>query len=377
MHRLIKIIAGIYIAGWPCIVHAAENAGWSPGDSALFYMKKVGDRQLSDFKRIDKGIPETDWQNTVLYAGLIELMQIDNDKKYSVFLYGIGEDNGWNTGPHRFFADDYCVAQLYTKMYRKYHQPKMIAKWKPLADSIVAHRFDESLRVVPDINHREWAWCDALFMGPPALACLSSALGDQRYLRKADSLWWKTTDYLYDSAERLFYRDSRFFDRKEANGRKVFWSRGNGWVMAGLVRMLENMPGRFPNRGRYIFLFKQMADKIIRLQQPDGSWHASLLDPASYKEKETSGTALFCYALAWGIRHGVLSGREYRAPVDKAWKALVSSVHPDGILGYVQRVGDKPTATDYDSTGAYGVGAFLLAGSEIYKLDQPNHNYGK
>jgi rhamnogalacturonyl hydrolase YesR len=368
MHRLIRIIAGIYFAGWPHIVHAAEKAGGSPGDSALFYMKKVGDRQLLDFERMDKGIPETDWQNAVLYAGLVELMPIDSNKKYRSFLYDIGDGNSWNTGPHRFFADDYCIAQLYTKMYRKYRAPKMIAKWKPLADSIVAHRFDESLRVVPGINYREWAWCDALFMGPPALAYLSAALKNERYLLKADSLWWKTTDYLYDSAERLFYRDSRFFDRKEANGRKMFWSRGNGWVMAGTVRMLENMPRRFPNRERYISLFKQMAGKIIRLQQPDGSWHAALLDPAAYEERETSGTALFCYALAWGIRHGILSGREYRAPVEKAWKALVSSVHPDGTLGYVQRVGDKPTATDYDSTGAYGVGAFLLAGSEIYKL---------
>lgn len=117
-------------------------------------------------------------------------------------------------------------------------------------------------------------------------------------------------------------------------------------------------------------LLRQMGDKVIRLQQPDGSWHASLLDPGSYKEKETSGTALFCYALAWGIDHGILSKKKYLPSVEKAWSALIAAVHSDGTLGYVQKVGDKPTATDYNSTGAYGVGTFLLAGSEIYKLNK-------
>jgi len=339
-------------------------------DSILFYLIKVAGREIKDFKTNNRNIPETDWQNAVLYAGIVSVEKIDNDKKYNDLLYGIGTGNNWNTGPHRFFADDYCIAQMYTQLYMQCQDQKMIAKWKELADSIVVHRFEEPLKVVPGLNYREWAWCDALFMGPPGLAYLSTALNDNKYLMKADSLWWKTTEYLYDTTEHLFYRDSRFFDRKEGNDKKIFWSRGNGWVMAGLVRMLENMPAYFSHRKKYIMLLRQMGDKVIRLQQPDGSWHASLLDPGSYKEKETSGTALFCYALAWGIDHGILSKKKYLPSVEKAWSALIAAVHSDGTLGYVQKVGDKPTATDYNSTGAYGVGTFLLAGSEIYKLNK-------
>lgn len=369
MNYLFKHIVIVCTIGL-CVNAVSGQQLKSVQDSALFYMKKVADKEIQDFKVTNRSIPETDWQNAVMYTGLIALEQIDNDKTYDGFLYGIGADNNWNTGLHRFFADDYCIAQMYTQLYMQYRDSKMIAKWKPLADSIVAHRFEEPLKVVPGLNYREWAWCDALFMGPPGLAYLSTALNNEKYLMKADSLWWKTTSYLYDTTENLFYRDSRFFDRKEANGQKVFWSRGNGWVMAGIVRMLENMPVRFPHREKYITLLQQMAGKVIRLQQPDGSWHASLLDPDSYKEKETSGTALFCYALAWGINHGILPKKKYLPSVDRAWSALISAVHPDGVLGYVQRVGDKPTATDYNSTGAYGVGAFLLAGSEMYKTDK-------
>lgn len=341
-----------------------------PKDSILYYMRKVADKEIQEFTINSKNIPQTDWQNAVMYAGYIALKQLGNNKKYDDFLYGIGENNNWNTGMHRFFADDYCVAQMYAQMYMQHHEQKMIAYWKPLADSIVQHQFTEQLEVIPQINYREWAWCDALFMGPPALAYLSTALNDRKYLKKADSLWWKTTSYLYDTSENLFYRDSRFFNRREANGQKVFWSRGNGWVMGGLVRMIDNMSTKFLNKKKYVSLFQQMAKRVKALQQPDGSWHASLLDPAFYKEKETSGTALFCYALAWGIRKGFLNKKEYLPAVNNAWKALMAAVHPDGLLGYVQKVGDKPTATDYNSTGAYGIGAFLLAGSQVYQLYQ-------
>src|SRR5690606_26703821 len=121
-----------------------------------------------------------------------------------------------------------------------------------------------------------WAWCDALFMGPPALGYLTQATGDPKYLDTASKLWWKSSDYLYDNEEHLFFRDSRYFDKKEANGKKVFWGRGNGWVMGGLVRILEVMPQNHPDRKKFEKQFKEMSKRIASLQQPDGSWHASL-----------------------------------------------------------------------------------------------------
>ena len=112
--------------------------------------------------------------------------------------------------------------------------------------SSLTRRFDDPLVWGGGIENRELAWCDALFMGPPAMAAVSASTGDRRYLDLADRLWWKTTDYLYDRTEHLYYRDSRYFDQREKNGRKVFWSRGNGWVIAGLARMLQDMPADYP-----------------------------------------------------------------------------------------------------------------------------------
>ena len=363
-----NIVFGFLLC-WISVIASAQPAQLRR-DSILKMMNKVAGWQITEFVHGHVKSSEIGWENGALYTGIIALKKINNSDIYDKFLYGIGEQHDWNLGPNRFFADDYCVAQMYTAMFIEHKDSKMITKWILLADSIVAHKFDEPLKVVPNINHREWAWCDALFMGPPGLALLTKATGNPAYFKKADSLWWKTSAYLYDPQEHLYYRDSRYFDKKEKNGEKVFWSRGNGWVMGGLVKMMENMPKGFKNRKMYEIQFKQMAKRIAELQQPDGSWHASLLDPVTFGEKETSGTGFYCYAITWGINHGLLSANKYMPIVSRAWDALLLSVHPDGKLGYVQNVGDKPVSASYDNTNVYGVGAFLLAGSELYKLNQ-------
>ncbi len=330
-------------------------------------MVKVADWQISEFKKGTTQYPKDEWQNGALYTGLVALDKMQTNKKYYRFLYNIGQENHWQTAANRLFADDYCVGQLYAQMYSRYREPGMIEKFIKQADSIVSAKYTDTLIFQNKVYLHEWAWCDALFMGPPALAYLSTATGNLKYLKKADTLWWKTTAYLYDTMAHLFYRDSRFFDKREANGKPVFWSRGNGWVMGGLVRMMENMPPAFSRR-RYEKLFVQMAEKLAALQQEDGSWHTSLLDPDAYPVKETSGTGFFCYAIAWGINHKILPESTYLPVAQKAWRVLLSSIHPDGKLGYVQDVADSPEKVDYESTNVYGVGAFLLSGSELYKL---------
>lgn len=340
----------------------------SRADSTLQIMKKVADWQLHSWEREGMQHPKYDWTNGAAYAGFMALNEIANDPKYSKAMYKIGEDLDWNAGPRRTMADDYCVAQMFSQMYSLCRQPKMIAHFKQQADSIVEMPHTESLEWKNNISLREWAWCDALFMGPPALAYLSTATGDQKYLDIASKLWWKTTDYLFDPSENLYFRDGSYLDKKEANGTKMFWSRGNGWVMGGLVRMLDNMPANYPDRSRFIDLYKKMAEKIATLQSADGSWHASLLDAANYPAKETSGTGFFCYALAWGVNHNLLSYEKYNPVIYKAWEALTYSVHANGMLGNVQQIGAQPESVDYNSTEVYGVGAFLLAGREVIDM---------
>ena len=177
---------------------------------------------------------------------------------------------------------------------------------------------------------------------------------------------WATTDFLYDKQNQLYFRDSRFITRRDAGGRKIFWGRGNGWVFAGLARILSELPEDSPGRRRYEALFKQMAAKLVTLQGDQGYWPVSLLEPQ--KTPETSGTGFFVYGLAWGVNHGVLPAPKYRPSVERGWSALTAAVGSDGKLGWVQRVAAAPDQVGPDDTQLYGVGAFLLAASEVSKL---------
>ncbi len=334
----------------------------------LAAMQRVADWQLA---HPDTNDPPTSWLLGAEDAGMMALAGISGDPKYREAALVAGEANGWGLGPKFYDADDYCVGQVYTELYLLYREKQMIA---PLRE-----RFDAILATPPDVTSLEftkaesrerknWSWCDSLFMGPPTWVRLYTATGDERYLDFAETNWWRTTDYLYDKDEHLFFRDSTYFDKREANGQKVFWSRGNGWVMAGLVRVLQYLPTNHPDRPRFEQLFKEMAAKVVALQQPDGLWRASLLDPGDFPAKETSGSGFFTYALAWGVNQGLLDRTKFEPAVRKAWAALVDCVAANGKLMHVQPVGGAPTKFAPDSTKPYGVGAFLLAGSEVYRM---------
>jgi rhamnogalacturonyl hydrolase YesR len=340
-------------------------------DSVFNVMTRVADWQLNNWatKTIH---PKYDWTNAAGYAGFLEYAKLSKDNMYINYLVGLGNELHWQTGPRRFMADDYCIGQTYANLYMQFKDPKMIANFKVQADSIISKPHTESLEWKNNVNEREWAWCDAMFMGPTALSYLSTATDEPKYLDSAVSLWWKTYNYLYDPSEHLYFRDGSYFDKKEKNGQKVFWSRGNGWVMAGLVRVIDNMPANHPDRKKFIKLYKDMAARIASLQQPDGSWHASLLDPASYPIKEASGTGFYTYALLWGLNNHILDKKTYWPVVQKAWIALDGCVQPDGMLGYVQKIGAAPDKVNESSTEVYGVGAFLLAGTQLYQYLQNN-----
>jgi unsaturated rhamnogalacturonyl hydrolase len=310
-----------------------------------------------------------EWHVAPFWAGVVSFAPLSaSPEKYFEAARANGRRNAWQPGPSPFFADDHAITQSYFMLYAVDRDPKLIAPAVARFDDMLRQPFDESLEFSHETADREWLWCDALFMSPPALALATSATGDRRYADLMSRLWWKTTGYLYDRDEHLYYRDSRFFDRRERNGAKVFWSRGNGWVLAGLARVLQYLPKDYPERPRFVALFEEMAKTVAKLQGPDGYWRASLLDPDSWPAPETSGTAFFTYALAWGVNEGLLDRGEYEPVVRRGWSALVRAVRPDGTLGYVQSPGDSPGDTGPDHTEIYGTGAFLLAGSEVHRL---------
>ena len=336
--------------------------------AVLNAMQRVADWQLV---HPDTNDPPVSWLLGAENTGLMALAGISGDVKYREAMCATGEANGWGLGPIFYDADDYCVGQAYTELYLLYREKRMITPLRKRFDAILVKPSDvPGLEFTPaeKRDRKNWSWCDALFMGPPAWVRLYAATGDERYLDFAVTNWWRTTDYLYDKDEHLFYRDSTCFDKREANGKKIFWSRGNGWVMAGLVRTLQYLPMNHPDRTRFEALFKEMAEKILTLQQPDGLWRSSLLDPDSFPAKETSGSGFFIYALAWGVNQGLLDRTKFEPAVRKAWSALVGCVDTDGKLTHVQPVGSDPKKFAEDSTAPYGVGAFLLAGSEVYRM---------
>ncbi|HLA85778.1 MAG TPA: glycoside hydrolase family 88 protein [Thermoguttaceae bacterium] len=338
-------------------------------ENTLAIMRKVADWQLAHpaNRRLD------DWTHGALYAGMMALGDLSPDPKYRDAMMSVGKANQWNPGFMVYHADDHCVGQMYCEMYTHYRNPAMLAPLRARLDYVLTNpskgKVEERFPVkeIP-AGILRWWWCDALFMAPPAWTRLYAVTGDEKYLDFMLREWWATSDLLYDKDEHLYFRDNSFFARKESNGKKIFWSRGNGWVMGGLVRVLQYLPADHPQRARFVEQFRQMADKLLACQQADGSWHASLLDPKIYPGPETSGSGFNGYALAWGVNEGLLDRAKFEPAVRKAWASLVGCVAKDGKLTHVQPVGGSPRRFDPRHTDNYGVGAFLLAGSEMVRM---------
>lgn len=346
-------------------VAAAAPEGRLDRSMIVQAMSAVADWQIEHPSRF----PTYAWHVAPFWAGLMAFAPLSpHEERYLNAVRANGVVNNWQLGPRPFHADDAAIAQSYFMLYERDSNPAYIQPALAYLDRMLANSYQEDLSFSMGKTEREWAWCDALFMAPPVLAMAFRHTGDTRYTALMERLWWKTTDFLYDTQEKLYYRDSRYFEPREPNGEKVFWSRGNGWVFAGIARVLDYLPADAPQAPRLRKLFQDMAERIAGLQSEDGYWRASLLDPASVPMPESSGTGFFTYAFAWGINHGLLDRGRFEPVVRKGWEALLKAVQPDGMLGYVQQVGHKPGDTGPDQTEAYGPGAFLLAGVEVYQL---------
>jgi len=317
-----------------------------------------------------------DWTNGALYAGMVEWAGISGDNSYYEWLKGISEKNRWSYMVRknplgRYHADDYCVGQTYIELYRRYKDKKMIKPMRAYLDQIIKDPAKGDLKFVNTKDYwstQRWSWCDALFMGPTVWAKMANITGRKKYLDFMYNEYKATTDYLYDKDEDLYFRDSNYFTRKESNGAKVFWGRGNGWVFAGLPIIIRELPAGYEHKDYFVTIYKEMAAKLLSLQSADGFWHASLLDPASYPNPEMSATAFFVYGLAWGVNNGYLDRTTYLPAIIKGWKSMVTSVWPDGKVGFIQPIGADPKSVTKEMTEVYGVGGFLMAGTEITRL---------
>jgi unsaturated rhamnogalacturonyl hydrolase len=356
-----------------CLLSMAE----SPVSKKQIYrtMQKVADWQLSHFEGQVKAGSEYknshalwSWTNGAMYLGMLDWARLSKDETYFNFLKSVGEKQAYNPGPALFHADDICVSQLYLELFARYKDSAMIKPTLKRMDFVLANRTYGDLDFTRKGNNTRWSWCDALFMAPPAYARASRITGDAKYLDFMNEEYKVTYDTLYDQSQKLFFRDTRYKTQKEANGEKIFWGRGNGWVVGGLCMIIDNMPENHPARLKYIKLYKEMMERVAGLQDKNGFWHSSLLDLKSYPMPETSCSGFFTYGLAWGINRGFLPAKKYRPITLKAWKALNSVVSTDGKVGWVQPIGADPKSVTADMTEVYGVGAFLMAGCQMYNL---------
>lgn len=325
-------------------------------------MRKVADWQMARsepyFDRI--------WTWSVLYSGFMATSDSLGDPKYSDAMAAMGKKFDWQLRSHLPDADDQSVAQTYLELYLKRKDPAMIGPTRAELDAILAAprvaKGTGPARVIP------WWWCDALFMAPPVWSRMYAATGERKYVAYLDEEWAKTSELLYDTKAHLYARDKTYLTRTEANGKKMFWSRGNGWVMGGLVRTLQFLPKDDPARPRYIRQLAEMSAAVAALQGSDGLWRAGLLDPGSYALPEISGSALMTYGIAYGINEGYLDRKQYGPVVERAWAGMLKHIYSDGRLGCIEQTGAEAAPFRATASYTYGVGGFLLAGSEIRRM---------
>jgi unsaturated rhamnogalacturonyl hydrolase len=313
---------------------------------------------------------KADWTNGAFYAGVFEAYKFTNKQWIKDSLLAMGKSNNWKPY-HRFdHADDIAISQTYINLYRLDNKDIYI---KATLDTLAKLQKVTGNEVK---NHGiTWWWCDALFMAPPTLAMAAKLKNDPSYLATNDKFFQECYDLLYNKDEHLFARDASYLKDKdgnqkmEANGKKIFWSRGNGWVMGGLVRLLNELPKDYPNRKFYEDLYKEMAYALLKHQQKDGLWRSSLLDPESYPGGEASGTGFDLYAFSWGVNNNILPKKDFLPAIKKGWVGLNALVLESGKVGWTQPIGADPRRNfNSESFEVFGAGAYLLAASEILKL---------
>lgn len=337
---------------------------------ADWQLANLGD--LSYMPRAYKSVADPrGWEQATFWVALTELADRSSDARYREAIFATGRQQGWRLGDRLHHADDHLIGQAWLWASANGAGPEAVAPMRASLDRMLADPQTGSLEFIAPAQGGDpacttrWCWCDAIFMAPTTLTALSKASGNPRYGDFAHREFDAVTDYLYDPGEKLYYRDSRFKTRRDPNGAKLFWSRGNGWVMAGIARIIDNLDAADPRRARYVSLFREMAGRIVTLQRTDGYWAPSLLGDRETAPIETSGTGFFTYSLAWGANRGLLDRAAYEPAIVRGWNALERAVEPDGRLGWVQQVSDRPDDVKREDAQFYGVGALILAGTEV------------
>jgi rhamnogalacturonyl hydrolase YesR len=319
------------------------------------------------------------WDIAAYHTGNIEAYKLTGNPAWRKYSEDWAAHNDWQgaratdkarwkyqygeTDDHVLFGDWQICFQTYADLYQMERDPRRIAR----AREVMEYQMSTP-------NKDYWWWSDGLYMVMPVMTKLYVATGKRQYLDKLYEYFDYANSIMWDNDAGLYYRDARYvYPRHQSvNGKKDFWSRGDGWVFAGLAKVLQDLPMDDPHRTDFVVKFQAMAKSLKAAQTEDGYWTRSLLDPQHAPGPETSGTAFFVYGYLWGINHGLLERDDYLPVVRKGWRYLSkTALQPDGKVGYVQPIGDRAIpgqVVDQNSTTAFGVGAYLLASTELVRL---------
>ncbi len=323
-----------------------DNAAYHTGNIEVY--KLLQDKQMLDYS--------TRWAEHNRWSGATE----QDPKKWKYKEYGEGQD-------YVLFGDWQICFQTYIDLYNM-----------SLAENTATEKMVNRAR---EVMHYEayskatdyWWWCDALYMVMPVMTKMFRLTGDTTYLDKLYANLLYSDNIMLDQATGFYYRDARYVypQHTTANGKKDFWARGDGWVLAGLAKVLQELPADYPHHTFFVEKFRRLAYSVAHAQQAEGYWTRSMLDAEHAPGYETSGTAFFTYGILWGINNGYLDKADYAGTIDRAWHYLTTiALQPAGAVGYVQPIGDRaiPGQTlNANSEANFGVGAFLLAACEYYR----------
>ncbi len=365
------VCAALFVQG---TASAQKNATLNAeAKETIAKIEKVNDYWQSHHKAECRGF----WDNAAYFTGNQAVYELTKKPEYLDYAIRFAEHNKWKGATQRdkrkwryqtygegmdfvLFADWQICFQVYIDLYNIEHR---------------AERLERTLEVMchqASMKEKDfWWWSDALYMGLPIFTKLYKVTGDQKLLDKQYECFVWTDSLLFDTEAQLYYRDAKYIYPKvktACNGGKSFWARGDGWVLAGLAKVLQDLPKDSKYRPFYVKRFKELAEGVARCQQEGGYWSRSMLCEDDAPGYETSGTAFFTYGMLWGVNNGILPAKTYKPVIDKAWKYLTEvALQADGSVGYVQPIGEKPDPTrkvDARSQAPFGTGAWLLAACE-------------
>lgn len=336
-----------------------------------YFMKKFENPNL-DYHANGKVYKTNLWTRAVYYEGLTAFYEVDPQQRYLEYTDEWGNFHKWlpRKGADNDNADNQCCQQVYIDRFTQSGNKACIAN--------VAHNL--GLQMATGRNDY-WTWIDAIQMAMPVYAKFYKLTGERIYIDYAMRSYRWTRDTLagglFNAKDGLWWRDKDYVPPyKEKDGKDCYWSRGNGWVYAALVRVMQSLPA---NDEYYATLKKDfitMSKALLKCQRKDGFWNVSLVSPATFGGPEMTGTSLFLYGMAWGVNNGILPAKKYRTAIDKAWTAVASCVHENGFIGYNQGTGKEPAAgqpvtfssvPDFED---YGTGCLLLGATEYYKMNK-------